>query len=879
MFPSLEQLIQDKSMAYVKGSVQELPRGALPGDPRGLLDKRILLRRGGALGDVLFVTSVASTIKAKQRRCFLALACPEWIAPLVRRVPEVDQVLAAKESCRKGVWEGFDFLIDFGGVIERDERAAYTDYFSLHLERAGIDKWPLVFPRFSFPKGSRNYVAIHVGGSNEKKKWPIGFWEELLQMMDKRGIVYVLLGDSGDDHPTCVDSSRDLIGSTSLEEACRVVFGAALFVGTDSGLLHFAGMAGVPTFSLWGAFEPRLTVPHYRDARFIQSMVECAPCSVLQKEACEHGFRCMSSLKPKDVWTKLWNCPSIHYAIRRDSVSSIISVPPAMQARQEVELYFGGEKVEGFADGPFEVSILIPNRNTKKFLPNLFASLSKNTGDEVRWETVLCTNGEGPYLHSGGKEVVLSEAAGYAGANNVAYRFASKNSEFICLLNADIEVEEGWLKPLVDFLREHPDAGIVGCKQLRFNGKIESLGSRWDWRSKHFPHIGYGHLSHPEQDKVCEREMVTFSSVLIRREVWEQVGGIDEEYAAGYWEDTDFCMKARQLGWRIFCVPQSVVRHHVGGSRAFPPGGRAQTKRIFKKRWVDTGLVDKFRHQMGIRHIDDRVVACYIVLNEEEFIQASLESIYDFVDKIVIVEGGNDFAVKAGLCGPDKRSSDRTVELIRDFEDPDGKIELVQGDWKDKVEQRNAYARFLEPGDWMLLMDGDEVFLEDGLWRASALMHSYDVIRPGFYLFWNNFHTLGTSVWEEYLQVKLVHWRKGYHYVDHNCPSTAQGRLVSRDTSVRKWVCGKERLYCHYSWVKPLDKLRAKVEYYRHQGGHPPVIRDYFDKVFLAWRKDPVGVERRYGTHLFGAGETRHFEGKHPEPIQRRLDAGVFDWG
>jgi len=878
----LEQLIQDSSMVYVKGPSKKMPRGLLPSDPQGIFEKRILLRRGGALGDVLFSAAVASTIRARQPRCSITFACPEWIMPLMRRVPEIDQVVDSADAWRQSFWENYDYLIDFAGLLERGDRAKTVDYFQLHLEHAGIQDWPLTFPEFQFSPGSKNYIAIHVGGSNAKKKWPIAHWSDLILDLEKRQIQFVLLGDAGDDHPEVSDPECNLIGSTSILEACKVVYGAALFVGTDSGLLHFAGMARVPSFSLWGAFEPRLTLPNYIAARHISRFVGCAPCMELDPKKCQHKFRCMTSLLPAMVATKLWN----HSAIAHASMSrspSVLSVPaPAPSAEdfvvQERYFYNGVEVAELPAErDTVEVSILIPNRGTAKFLPKLYQTIVSNTTG-VAYETVLCTDGDSPHKPKTGLEIVLSRSLGYAGANNRAYSAAHMESEFICLLNADVEVEPNWLKPLVDFLKAHPDVGIVGSRQNKFNGKIESLGSQWDWRTHHFPHIGYGQMTHPDTSKSCEREMITFSAVLIRRKVWEQIDGLDMTYGAGYWEDTDFCMRARQLGWKIYCVPESVVKHHVGGSKAFPRGIKERNKAIFHKRWIDTGLVNKFRCQMGVRPHKDRIVACYIVLNEEEFIEASLESIYDFVDKIIIVEGGNDFAVKAGWCDSSKRSSDRTVERIEALPDSENKIELIQGDWKTKTEQRNAYAQRLHPGDWMLLMDGDEVFLDSGIWRVSALMHTYDIIMPGFYLFWNNFNTVGTSVWEDFLQTKVVHWREGFRYVNHNCPSDASGRLIVRNGEYKKWRNRDERLYCHYSWVKPLAKLRAKAEYYRKQPGGPKVVPEYIDRIFLGWRQDPKTVEKRFGTHLYGGGETRHFGHEHPVAIARRLKAGVFDW-
>ena len=879
MFPLLDQLIQDKSVVYNRGPVKPMPRGVLPSAPLGIAQKRILLRRGGALGDVLFSTVVASTIRSQQSRCSITFACSDWIAPLVRRIPEIDNVVSISDARRPEFIKGFDYFIDFTGVLEGNSAAKNTDYFQLHLERAGIEGWPLVMPNFKLPSGSKNYLAIHVGGSNDKKKWPISHWNALIKDLEMRSVRFVLLGDGGDCHPDVSDPQSDLIGSTDIVEACKIVAGAALFVGTDSGLLHFAGMNGVPTFSLWGAFNPLLTIPNYDNASYVSWNIECSPCLELNPKSCRCGFRCMTALKPQMVYTKLWNHSAIAHAVHRENAVISVPAPSHIEMNSNAKYFHAGQSVDKLPEdrGSVDVSIIIPNKNTAKFLPALYDTIDKNTG-KVSYEIVLVTDGDAPYKPQVGTEIVLEQTLGYSGANNAAFAVADKGSEFICLLNADVEVEENWLQPLVDFLRMNEDVGIAGSMQHRFNGRIESLGSRWDWSTEHFPHIGYGKIKHPDMDAPCEREMITFSAVLIRRDVWTQVGGLDTIFGAGYWEDSNFCLKARELGWRIFCVPESKVKHHVGGSKSVPRGMRERNQKIFRNRWVYNGLVDKFRHQIGIRHHKNKIVACYIVLNEEEYIQASLESIYDFVDEIVVVEGGNNYAIDAGLCGADKRSTDHTVERIQSYPDPQKKIKLIQGDWATKTDQRNAYADRLRAGDWMFLMDGDEVFFEDGLWRASALMHHFDIIMPGFYLFWNDFYTIGTSVWESFLQTKIVHWREDFKYINHNCPSDSTGKLIVRNPAYKKWRHQGERLYAHYSWVKPVDKLRAKAEYYRHQKGHSPVVSDYMEKVFLAWRTDPKTVEHRFGTHLYGGGETRRFDRAHPDAIAKRIESGEFTW-
>ena len=552
--------------------------------------------------------------------------------------------------------------------------------------------------------------------------------------------------------------------------------------------------------------------------------------------------------------------------------AQVVAEPPRDPAERasEVQLFLNGCEVTRCPERRgVAVSVIVPMFRSAAFLPKLIASLEGS--DSTPRELIFVSDGDGrPDVPD--KLIVLPENRGFAAAVNAGARHAT--GEFLCLLNADVEVHENWLAPMVRFIASASDVGAVGNCNLDGQGRIDSIGSEFSHATGHCEHIliGSPDVPGPQRNAVAERDMITAACLLVRRSAWERIGGFDEAYRIGYFEDSDLCMRLRQAAYRILYCPDSVITHHKNHSGAGRHRFYPQNMDRFHRRWVRTGLVDKFARRRGRKVHDGDVVACYIILNEEEYIQASLESIYPLADRIVIVEGGNDYAVAAGLCNPDKRSADSTVERIKAFPDPDGKIELIQGAWKDKADQRNAYAERLRTGDWMVLMDGDEVFYEAGLWRLSALMHKHEIIQPGFHLFWNDLETLGTDVWERYPQVKVVRWREGYHYRDHNCPSDGQGRLI---TAARRPRLVNEPLYAHYAWVKPLAKIRKKAAYYELQpGARERMRRNYVEDVFLAWRRRPLETVSRFGTHPFGGGGAAPFLGEHPAPIRRRLDAG-----
>jgi len=530
-------------------------------------------------------------------------------------------------------------------------------------------------------------------------------------------------------------------------------------------------------------------------------------------------------------------------------------------------LYLDARPVDRFPPSRERISVVIPCYRSHAYLPALFASLDGS--DETPFDTIVVSDSDG-VLDVPGRQVVLSRNCGYAHACNVGASHAA--AEFLVLMNADVEVTPGWLTPMLNLLEEQADIAAVGNKHLDFDGRIQSVGSEYDYRTNCFEHVHRGAPdgSHPEICTVTERDVMTAACLCIRRGVWETLGGLDERFRIGYWEDSDLCLRIRERGGRILYCPDSVIRHRQGHSGAARHRFYHHNARLCRRRWVETGKVDRFARRRGRRVHEGEVVACYIVLNEEEYLAASIESVYPLANRIIIVEGGNDFAVRANWCGPDKRSTDRTLEVIAGLTDPEGKIELIQGAWRDKTEQRNAYAARLRPGDWMLLMDGDEVFGEDGLWRLSYLMHHHEVIIPSFWSFWNDFRTVGAGRWDAVEQVKVVRWREGDHYRSHTVPCDAAGRPVTMNG--RPKLRTGERLFFHYSWVKPVAKLRRKAEYYEQQVGG--VTPDYIDRVFLGWRRDPKAVEQRHGTHPFGGGGTTSFTAEHPEPIRRRIDAG-----
>lgn len=186
------------------------------------------------------------------------------------------------------------------------------------------------------------------------------------------------------------------------------------------------------------------------------------------------------------------------------------------------------------------------------------------------------------------KTIVLDKNYGFAEGYNRAISQLStlhtasadwKNSKlpkYIVLLNSDVETPEGWLTPLLDYMESHPDVAAVQPKIRSTRNKtfFEHAGAAGGYLSKLcFPYCRGRVLWHVEEDKgqydsVAEVDWTSGACMLVRREVYEDCGGLDEAFFA-HMEEIDLCWRMRLKGWKLACVPQSVVYHLGGGALSY----------------------------------------------------------------------------------------------------------------------------------------------------------------------------------------------------------------------------------------------------------------------------------------------------------------------
>jgi N-acetylglucosaminyl-diphospho-decaprenol L-rhamnosyltransferase len=192
----------------------------------------------------------------------------------------------------------------------------------------------------------------------------------------------------------------------------------------------------------------------------------------------------------------------------------------------------------------------------------------------------------------------LPHNEGFGSGNNTVFRqalAATEPPDYIWLLNPDARVRSHAIAPLVQFLDEHPQVGLVGSRLEDPDGTQQFSAFRFlSFWTEFDQGLRLGPISQllrnqivtlPLTDTPCPADWLAGASLMVRREVLESSGLFDEEYFL-YFEEVDFCRRAKAAGWDCWYVPQSRVVHLVGQS-----SGVTDTKRPPKRMpqyWFDS---------------------------------------------------------------------------------------------------------------------------------------------------------------------------------------------------------------------------------------------------------------------------------------------------
>jgi len=223
----------------------------------------------------------------------------------------------------------------------------------------------------------------------------------------------------------------------------------------------------------------------------------------------------------------------------------------------------------------------------------------------------------------------------------------------------------------------------------------------------------------------------------------------------------------------------------------------------------------------------NRLIACIQAYNEESMIKYSLPSVYNDCDEIILIDG----AVEGWF--PTIHSTDDTVEIAKSL-DVDKKLTVVQKDtyWKSLEELKAAFTKYVEIGDFYVIVDADEVYMEGDLTKLRKIIQA----RPNYHdyipIFYEMYGSLRYCMRPQPNKVNLtcqriVRNRAGHTWAAHH-PTMADS--MGRDTVFDPMyesgrVVVPDMNIFHLSWVKSKEFLIEKhSRYYQKFEGNPPAL-------------------------------------------------------
>lgn len=240
-----------------------------------------------------------------------------------------------------------------------------------------------------------------------------------------------------------------------------------------------------------------------------------------------------------------------------------------------------------------DVSIVIPAHNHWAATRRCLRSIAVST-DGPSFEVVLVDDASTDRTRAaatridGLRVVGLDQNRGFIDACNAGA--AAARGRFVLFLNNDTVVTPGWLPAMVRVFDEHADCGAVGARLLHAGGALQEAGgivwrdgTAWNFGNRDDP-------DRPEFNYVRRTDYCSGAALLVRRDVFTELGGFDRRYAPAYWEDVDLCFRLADRGLSVWYQPAATIFHEDGLSSTTAASGNVKRYQdinaaTFRDRW------------------------------------------------------------------------------------------------------------------------------------------------------------------------------------------------------------------------------------------------------------------------------------------------------
>lgn len=510
-----------------------------------IIDKTVVVRRMGAIGDVIMASCVPSRLH--ELGYSVVIQTEPACAEALKFHPHISRFEHSKD---------YDPTINLDGAYEKHGK--YLEPIpKIFLKTANeqLEPFGITLPTINYAPTLHLQDREKAIGLDRIDSWPRPWvfvsprsnsfavrtvppkiWEAAVRL--KRGTWFWVGTDPAP--PGFVDlKCRDIRMMMSLMAHGDVV------VSVDTGPAHLAAGLGLPTVIILQASHPHLHFSAQRDVSIISAELGCLNC---QQRKCP--------IDPISPPCGLIDPEEIAAAVERKIDSKL------------------GQKV----------SAIIPIYNTRVERLNRCLSHIISQVDEI----IISIDGDGSIppgvLQS--RKIKFSQNTtgmrlGFGKTMNRGVQMSS--GRFLLMLNDDVYMNSGSVQKMISSAAN--DVGAVGCRLWYPNGTIQHGGT-----CRNPGDVGLGHMDHrksaPSILVTTEMESVTFASAIVRREAFYKVMGFDERYDC-YNEDVDLCLSVRQAGWKVMYEPGAEGIHDESQtSSPMKMELTAQAARLFHRKWL-----------------------------------------------------------------------------------------------------------------------------------------------------------------------------------------------------------------------------------------------------------------------------------------------------
>ena len=195
--------------------------------------------------------------------------------------------------------------------------------------------------------------------------------------------------------------------------------------------------------------------------------------------------------------------------------------------------------------------------------PTLFELIivDNNSSDETRQYLLdLRQRIQTPHINL----LINNENLGFVGGNNQAAKIAK--GKYLVLLNNDTTPQEGWLEALLRVVEQDPLVGAVGAKLVYPDGKLQEAGGIIYSDASGCNYGKFQDINLPQYNYIREVDYCSGACLLVRTDLFRQLGCFDARFAPAYYEDTDMCFALRELGYKVMYQHEAVVIHFEGAT-------------------------------------------------------------------------------------------------------------------------------------------------------------------------------------------------------------------------------------------------------------------------------------------------------------------------